>query len=98
MCVILLQEPTITAVSYTHLDVYKRQVKGCTKRDHIRNVHIRMELGIAKSLNEKFSQYTTVWRLQLERMGPTRFLRRAFDSSSRENRSVRRPRKRWLLA
>ena len=34
---------------------FLRAVKGCTKRDLIRNDHVRMELGIAVSLNEKIS-------------------------------------------
>ena len=34
---------------------FLRAVNGCTKRNLIRNDHIRIELGIAVSLNEKIS-------------------------------------------
>lgn len=36
---------------------FLRGVKGCTRGDLIRNDHIRMELSIAESLNEKISLY-----------------------------------------
>ena len=38
---------------------FLRAVKGCTRRDLVRNDHIRMELGITESLNEKISRYKT---------------------------------------
>ena len=52
---------------------FLRAVKGYTRGDLIRNDHIRMELGIAERVNEKISWYKTEWRLNVERMDPTRF-------------------------
>ena len=34
-----LVQQTVNAVSYTHLDVYKRQSKCCTVSTHTRNKH-----------------------------------------------------------
>ena len=45
---------TIPSVSYTHLDVYKRQVLGVSRRDRLKNDGIRNVLGIFY-LNERIS-------------------------------------------
>ena len=73
---------------------FLRAVKGCTRRDLIRNGHIRMGLGIAENLNEKISRYKTECRLHVERMDLTRFSRTlAYHPSERE---VWEDCKRWL--
>ena len=68
-------------------------VKGCTRRDLIRNDYTRMELGIADSLNEKISRYKMEWQLHVERMDPTRFSRTTLDYHPRGKRSMGRPSK-----
>ena len=71
-------------------------VKGCIRRDIIRNDPIRMKLDIAKSLNEKTSQHKKEWWLHIERIDPTRFPRRPLDYHPSGKRSEGSPRKRWL--
>ena len=46
------------AVSYTHLDVYKRQ--GYALHDHRRNTDMRQELNIM-SILERIAQYRLNW-------------------------------------
>ena len=43
---------SVVSVSYTHLDVYKRQVLGVSRRERLRNNYIRNILGIY-NLNNK---------------------------------------------
>ena len=67
----------VRSVSYTHLDVYKRQiqasetaflrgVKRCSKLDRIRNEPTREELEVF-NLNEKLKDYKQRWKEHLER-------------------------------
>ena len=49
------------AVSYTHLDVYKRQVKRYSKLDFINNEAIREVLQVI-NLNEKLEGYKQQWK------------------------------------
>ena len=46
---------------------FLRKVKGCTRRDQIRNDVIREELNIY-SVNEKVEEYKENWKAHLKRM------------------------------
>ena len=53
------------SVSYTHLDVYKRQVLGVSRRDRLRDDNITNLLGIY-NLNETINQYRQNWTDHVE--------------------------------
>lgn len=73
---------------------FLRGVKGCTKRDHLRNEDIRGELGIY-NINEKIEEYRENWRSHLNRMGNGRMPASVHNYQPRGRRDVGRPRKRW---
>ena len=67
---VLLEKKTSTTctqhpVSYTHLDVYKRQVKRCSKLDRIKNEVIREELQVF-NMNSKLKDCKQQWKEHLE--------------------------------
>ena len=73
---------------------FLRTVKGCTRRDHIKNDDIREELGIF-NLNEKIEEYREKWRLHLKRMNGDRIPVVVNNYRPSGRRDVGRPRKRW---
>ena len=75
---------------------FSRAVKRCSRRDLIRNDHIRIELDIGESLNEKISRWKREWRSHVERIDPTRFSREALDYHPEGKKSTGRSRKRRL--
>ncbi|XP_073991824.1 uncharacterized protein [Rhodnius prolixus] len=73
---------------------FLRRVKGCTKRERIRNVDIREELDIY-NINEFIEEIRDRWREHLNRMSTTRVPVMVNKYRPRGQRSVGRPLKRW---
>lgn len=74
---------------------FLRQVKGCTRRDRIRNDAIREELSIY-NMNVKLKEYRGKWKEHLQRMDDSRLPKKIFAYEPKGKRSLGRPRKRWL--
>lgn len=84
------QESRIQATEMRFL----RQVKGCTRQDHIRNTDIRTELNIY-SICDRINDYKQKWKEHLERMSDTRIPKRIWSYKPKGRRSAGRPRRRW---
>ena len=81
---------SLVTVSYTHLDVYKRQLQ-----DRIRNEDIRAELEV-EDINEIISAYRRQWWDHLQRMTEDRLPKAALNYKAIGRRDVGRPRMRWV--
>lgn len=75
---------------------FLRAVKGCTRRDHIRNDAIREELGVTPVLTQ-IHNYKKRWAEHLQRMDNNRLPKLAWTYRPRGRRSIGRPRKRWSV-
>ena len=73
---------------------FLRQVKGCTRRDCIRNEDIRRELNVY-NMNERLQRYKHQWKEHVDRMGDTRIPKHIRRYKPFGRRSVGRPRGRW---
>ena len=73
---------------------FLRQVKGCTRRDCIRNEDIRRELNVY-NMNERLKRYKHQWKEHVDRMGETRIPKHIRRYKPFGRRSVGRPRGRW---
>ena len=73
---------------------FLRKVKGCSRRDHIRNETIREELEIF-NINERINDYKEKWKNHINRMDSTRIPHLIHKYQPRGRRDVGRPRKRW---
>ncbi|KAJ4438429.1 hypothetical protein ANN_14374 [Periplaneta americana] len=73
---------------------FLRRVKGCTRRDLIRNEDIRKELNIY-NINDKVEDYKGKWKEHLSRMDNERIPALIQQYQPKGKRDVGRPRKRW---
>lgn len=73
---------------------FLRKVKGCTRRDQIRNEDIRQELGIY-NLNEKIANQREQWKQHLSRMHVERIPAMVKNYKPQGKRDVGRPWRRW---
>ncbi|RZF44869.1 hypothetical protein LSTR_LSTR004494 [Laodelphax striatellus] len=73
---------------------FLRKVKGCDRRDQIRNDDIRTELNVY-SMNKKVSEYRQQWREHIQRMPAGRIPLEILNYQPEGRRDIGRPRKRW---
>ena len=73
---------------------FLRRVKGCTRRDLVRNEDVRNELNVY-AINEKITEYKERWKQHVNRMGNGRIPKKILNYNPRGKRDIGRPRKRW---
>ena len=90
-----LTENNKRRVEATEMDALRRSSR-ISKRERIRNVTIRQQIGVEETIVKETEQNQLTWYGHVQRMTERRLPKIALKWMPKQNRARRRPKKNWM--
>ena len=90
-----LTENNKRRVEGTEMDALRRSSR-ISRKERIRNVTIRQEIGVEETIVKEIEQNQLTWYDHVQRMAERRLLKIALKWMPKQNRARGRPKKNWM--